>query len=175
MTAPAPFVLDVRPLLARGDEPFGAIMEAADALLPGQALCLLAPFRPVPLFGVMVNRGFTVVDRHLPAGDWEVTFTPSADAAAAAHLAPGSSAGAAFWPDPAEVLDLTGLMPPEPMQCILEVLERMAPGSVLFAVLDREPMFLFPELAMRGHEWAGNAGADGASYRMMIRRGGADV
>lgn len=175
MTAPAPFVLDVRPLLARGEEPFGAIMAAADALQPGQALCLTAPFRPVPLFGVMVNRGFTVTDRSLPGGDWEVTFAPSADAAAEAHLAPGSSAGAAFWPDPVEVLDLTGMNPPEPMVRILDLLERMAPGTVLFAVLDREPMFLFPELAMRGHEWAGNAGADGLSYRMMIRRGGADV
>lgn len=52
-------------------------------------------------------------------------------------------------------------MPPEPMVRILEAIAAMPPGEVLFALLDREPMFLFPELAQRGHEWAGNFAADG--------------
>lgn len=165
-----PFDLDVRPALAQGEEPFAAIMAAVDALAPGQALRLIAPFRPAPLFNVMANRGYACADQRLPDGAWEVTFTPVAEAPAAG-LAPGSAPGAALWPDPAQVLDLVGLLPPEPMVRILETLGGMPAGAVLFALLDREPMFLFPELAHRGHEWAGNMAADGQSYRLMIRCG----
>lgn len=165
-----PLDLDVRPALARGEEPFAAIMAAANSLAPGQALRMIAPFRPAPLFNVMANRGFACTDRRRPDGAWEVIFTP-VEAAPAAGLAPGSAPGAALWPDPAQSLDLAGLPPPEPMVRILETLAAMAPGAVLFALLDREPMFLFPELAHRGHEWAGNMDPDGRSYRLLIRCG----
>ena len=174
MTQPAPLELDVRPLLGRGEEPFGAIMAAADALAPGQALRLLAPFRPAPLFGVMANRGFGCQDRQREDGVWEVVFTPLQDAVAAAGMAPGSAPGAGLWPDPVRELDLLGLMPPEPMVRILEEITRLAPGEVLFALLDREPMFLFPELAQRGHEWAGNFARGGETYRLMVRAGAQD-
>lgn len=171
MIVPAPLDLDVRPQLARGEEPFGVIMAAVDALAIGQALRLIAPFRPAPLFNVMANRGFACSDRQLPDGAWEVTFTPQETAVPVAGLAPGSAPGAALWPDPSQALDLLGLPPPEPMVRILEALVHMTPGDVLFALLDREPMFLFPELAHRGHEWAGNYAPDGMTYRLMIRSG----
>jgi len=169
-----PLDLDVRPLLAAGQEPFNAIMATADALAPGQALRLLAPFRPAPLFNVMAKRGYTATDRALPGGDWEVVFTPTA-APEDVGLSEGSAADAVLWPDPVEVLDLSGLMPPEPMVRILETLAGMAGGSVLFALLDREPVFLFPELAQRGAEWAGNFAADGSGYRLLVRAGGDDA
>jgi uncharacterized protein (DUF2249 family) len=166
--------LDVRPLLAAGEEPFAAIMAATDGLSPGQALCLITPFRPVPLFTVMANRGFAVSDRTTAPGIWEALFTPIASAAPEPGLAPGSASGAAFWPDPIVDLDLTGLLPPEPMVRVLESLQDLPAGAVLFALLDREPMFLFPELATRGHEWVGNFSADHHSYRLMVRRGAED-
>jgi uncharacterized protein (DUF2249 family) len=174
MTQDSPLTLDVRPLLAAGQEPFNAIMAAVDALAPGQALRLVAPFRPAPLFNVMAKRGYAAADRALTGDDWEVVFTPVAAAPADAGLAPGSAPDAVLWPDPVEVMDLTGLMPPEPMVRILETLAGMAGGSVLFALLDREPMFLFPELAQRGAEWAGNFASDGRGYRLLVRSGGDD-
>ncbi len=172
MTTLDPLELDVRPQLARGEEPFGAIMAAADRLAPGQSLRLIAPFRPAPLFNVMANRGFGVSDRRRSDGAWEVVFAPLQAIEPAVDLAPGSAPGAALWPDPTQTLDLVGLMPPEPMVRILETVGSMEPGAVLFALLDREPMFLFPELAQRGHEWAGNFAPDGASYRLLVRSGG---
>lgn len=172
MTTPVPLELDVRPQLARGEEPFAAIMAAANQLQPGQALRLIAPFRPAPLFTVMANRGFGVTDHRRPDGAWEVVFSPQDGAAPETGLAPGTAPDAAMWPDPSRVLDLSGLMPPEPMVRILETLAILPAGDVLFVLLDREPVFLFPELAQRGHEWAGNLAPDGASYRLLIRSGG---
>lgn len=171
MTKPTPFELDVRPILARGEEPFGAIMAAVDGLQPGQALQMLAPFRPAPLFNVMANRGYSCADQQREDGAWVVTFTPQPAALKNENMAPGSAPGAAHWPDPVIELDLTGLEPPEPMVRILEQVTEISPGDVLFALLDREPMFLFPELAQRGHEWAGNFAPGGGEYRLMVRAG----
>ena len=164
--------LDVRPMLRAGEEPFQAIMEAVSALAPGQSLRLIAPFRPVPLFSVMANRGFAASDRDLGGGDWEVTFSPVATEAESENVAIGSSPSAAFWGDPIQELDLCDLEPPEPMVRILETLEELRQGDVLFALLAREPVFLFPELAKRQHEWAGNFDPSGTTYRLLIRHGG---
>lgn len=164
--------LDVRPMLRAGEEPFQAIMDAVGALAPGESLRLIAPFRPVPLFSVMANRGFAASDRPLDGGDWEVLFSPVTGMQAEAGLATGSSPSALSWGDPIEELDLVDLEPPEPMVRILEALEDLKPGDVLFALLAREPVFLFPELAKRQHEWAGNFDASGTTYRLLVRHGG---
>nr|WP_281348945.1 DUF2249 domain-containing protein [Paracoccus limosus] len=89
-------------------------------------------------------------------------------------MTPGSADDAGLWPDAVHELDLTGLTPPEPMVRILEAVTGLAPGEVLFALLDREPMFLFPELAQRGHEWAGNFARSGQAYRLLVRAGARD-
>ena len=51
--------LDVRPMLARGEEPFDAIMRLADGLAGDEALHLIAPFEPQPLYAEMRQRGCT--------------------------------------------------------------------------------------------------------------------
>lgn len=169
MTKP-PLTLDVRPHLARGEEPFAAIMAAADALEPDQPLRLLAPFRPVPLFAVMANRGFTTEEHPLPDGVWEVIFAP-VGAEPEVGLAPGSAPGAGGWPEPADGLDLAGTAMPQAEKRIFGALRGLAPGEVLFVLLDDEPAALFPQLAIQGHEWAGNFSANGDCYRLMIRCG----
>lgn len=59
----------------------------------------------------------------------------------------------AFWPHSASTLDNRDLDPPEPMVRILAALEKMHEGEVLSALLCREPVFLMPEAAKRGHQW----------------------
>lgn len=49
-------------------------------------------------------------------------------------------------------IDVRGLAPPEPMVQILGLIDRGEAGDVLIAHLDREPIFLYPELDDRG--WA---------------------
>ena len=158
--------LDVRPMLAKGQEPFAAIMRAADALGPDQTLRLIAPFRPVPLIGVLRQRGFSFAEHPLGGDVWQVDFSPPPGA-----LSAGSSLEAADWPAPLQLLDLTGLEPPEPMTRILAALETARPGEVVFALLDREPLFLLPQLRARGHAWVGNHAADASGYRLLVRRG----
>jgi TusA-related sulfurtransferase len=75
------------------------------------------------------------------------------------------------WPEPIKTLDNRDLDPPEPMVKILATAETMQPGEVLAALLRREPLFLFPELAKRGHSWRGAFEADGKTYRVLVRIG----
>jgi uncharacterized protein (DUF2249 family) len=159
--------LDVRPILADGGEPFQAIMMAVESLAPGQGLRLLAPFKPQPLFTVMERKGFLHQVSELDGGDFEVRFMPRAtEVLASEDVEDGDD-----WPEPVRAFDFSDLDPPQPMVRILSELETMSPGEVMFAVLAREPLFLFPELTKRGHKWAGNYDDSGSAFRIMVKRG----
>lgn len=160
--------LDVRPLLRDGGEPFGAIMDAVNRLEPGQRLKLFATFRPEPLFSVMQAKGFGYDETPLDHGEWQVVFTPQAENVLTGASVPEDPDS---WDDPVHYLELSDLDPPEPMVRILTQLETMSEGEVLFALLGREPLLLFPELGARGHAWAGDFDAAGEHYRLMVRAG----
>lgn len=50
-------------------------------------------------------------------------------------------------------IDVRGLQPPNPMVAILRLLEMPDIGQRLVVHHDREPFFLYPELAERGWRW----------------------
>ncbi len=70
-------VLDVRPFLAKGQEPFPHIMAAVDKLAKGESLVILAPFEPVPLVKLMKEKGYEHFSTRLPDGTWQVKFVES--------------------------------------------------------------------------------------------------
>ena len=138
--------VDVRPILRAGGEPFSAIMAALDRLQADEGMRLYATFKPIPLFGVMADRGFAHFEREIDGGEWEVLFTR------------------------AEIrLDNRDLEPPEPMVRILGAAEQLAPGETLSALLRREPVFLFPHLEKRGFRWLGGFTPDGSTYELTVR------
>src|ERR1051326_4655845 len=142
--------VDVREDIRTGQEPFSKIMSVAAALGPAQELLLIAPFEPVPLFGVLKKQGFGHASHPLPSGDWEVRFTRQADESLPV-VNPSQQESAAF-PSGGTVLDVDarGLEPPQPMITILEALARLAEGAQLTARTDRRPMHLYPQLEQRG-------------------------
>ncbi|MEH2628639.1 uncharacterized protein (DUF2249 family) [Bradyrhizobium sp. AZCC 1719] len=160
--------VDVRPILRAGGEPFSVIMSALDCLEPGQGLRLYATFKPVPLFAVMADKGFSHSAQALDAGEWEVLFTPTATATRQSAPASGTS-DFDDWPEPIVRLDNRDLDPPEPMVRILAAAEKLGPGETLSALLRREPVFLFPQLEKRGYHWLGGFSPDGATYELTVR------
>jgi hypothetical protein len=66
--------LDVRPILARGEEPFDTIMKVVATLSPDEPLELFAPFEPVPLFSVLGAQGFRHVAEPIGNGEYRVVF-----------------------------------------------------------------------------------------------------
>lgn len=67
--------LDVRPMLAAGEEPFDAILEAARGIAPGDVLEIVAPFEPAPLYAVLGAQGFAHRTEPRPGGAFAVRFT----------------------------------------------------------------------------------------------------
>ncbi|MBS0273956.1 MAG: DUF2249 domain-containing protein [Proteobacteria bacterium] len=165
----ATYELDVRPTLRAGGEPFGEIMARTGAMTAGQSLRLLATFEPKPLFHVLGSQGFTHEAREIGGGDWEVTFTKTAAKTAAPAATAPDTRGP--WPKPVQSLDNRGLEPPEPMVRTLAEIEKMKQGEVIEALLEREPVFLYRELAKRGHSWKGDFDGDGKTFRLLVRKG----
>jgi uncharacterized protein (DUF2249 family) len=159
--------VDVRPVLRAGGEPFSVIMAALESLAPGQGIRLYATFRPIPLFAVMADKGFTHSERALDGGEWEVLFRPDGSRSEAKPVSEGRGFDA--WPAPAISLDNRDLEPPEPMVRILAAAEKLGPGETLSALLRREPVFLFPQLEKRGFRWLGGFTPDGATYELTVR------
>lgn len=50
-------------------------------------------------------------------------------------------------------IDNRGLQPPEPMVRILTALTSLEDGQQVVALMDREPLMLYPELERRGFSW----------------------
>lgn len=165
--------VDVRPTLRAGGEPFGQIMAAVNALTPGQGLRLYATFKPTPLLHMLGSKGFAHEAKEIEDGDWEVLFTPvGSTEETVVRTVPADDDA---WPSPVRDLDNRELDPPEPMVRILAAVETMQPGEVLTALLCREPVFLFPQLAKRGHAWRGGFEPDGVTYKILVRVGRAEA
>lgn len=145
--APEVHDLDARPLLAQGEDPFGAIMTTIRTLPDGHVLCVIAPFEPAPLRRLLGDRG------------WVSYIAWEEDACRCWFW---NSGGPKIAPvDPGErlrqteagwVLDVRGLEPPEPLRLALGALER--PGVLPLTIRHhREPAILYGKLKEKGLQW----------------------
>ncbi len=67
-------VMDVRPLIAKGAEPFTTIRARVDTLKAGEGLTVIAPFLPAPLIEKLGSEGYRSRVQHQPDGAWAVNF-----------------------------------------------------------------------------------------------------
>lgn len=66
-------------------------------------------------------------------------------------------------------LDVRGMKPPEPMVAILSTIDGGVAGVALTVHLERDPVFLYPELAERG--WvATQVAGDPGEVRLKLER-----
>lgn len=140
---------DARPLLQRGEEPFSAIMRAASEVPKGQVFRLDAPFDPLPLYDALAKRGFQGWGRQAGPDHWEVFFLnegrpsePSPPAIATVNPPPLD------WdaPESTVTIDVSDLVPPEPLVKILEAVADLPAGGRLLVHHVRRPIHLYPRL-----------------------------
>ncbi|MFO1446955.1 MAG: DUF2249 domain-containing protein [Opitutaceae bacterium] len=74
MSSPKFKTFDVRPLLARGEEPFSLIRARVDALVAGSGVTIVAPFMPAPLIELLKSEGFQSTCERRSDGAWAVNF-----------------------------------------------------------------------------------------------------
>jgi len=69
--------LDVRPLIARGEDPLDKILETLDRLTPDGSLWLTTPFRPDPLIRLLEARGYQPQATELGPDHWQTEIRSS--------------------------------------------------------------------------------------------------
>lgn len=164
--------LDVRPLLAAGEDPFSVIMEAAAPIDFGGSLVIDAPFNPAPLRRVLAARGFSSYGRRLAEGYWRIFFhcDGGRDWEGDAEVAL-SPEGAMSWHEEDGLhIDVRRLKPPSPMLAVLRLIDSVPDLTGLVVHHERIPQFLVPELAERGWRIA-RTDEQFANVRLWLERG----
>jgi uncharacterized protein (DUF2249 family) len=151
--------LDVRPVLARGEDPYALVMGAAAAVAEGGELVVDAPFNPAPLRRVLARQGFSSTGRKLAEGHWRILFRRDANAEGERDVEVLPEGAMTWREDDGLHIDVRKLPPPLPMLAILRVIDGLdadQDGDVPVVVVhhEREPHFLAPELAERGWQIA---------------------
>lgn len=143
-------VFDVRPLLAKGEDPYSVLMERAGAIGDDGVLVVDAPFNPAPLRRVLGKQGFSSFAQRVAEGHWRIFFRRDggADWAAEAEII---GEGAVAWREEDGMhIDVRKMQPPQPMVAILTLVDGLAVPETVIVHHDRMPSFLIPELAERG-------------------------
>lgn len=156
-------VLDVRPMLARGEDPLKAITKTTNTLGDKQCLKLINTFEPIPLISLLFKKGFTHHTERLQP-DLVITWFVKAGKESLVNHEVGIKSGAnkaefdlklkSFAPHKLETIDVRGLEMPQPMITILSHLENLAPDKALFVLHKKIPVYLLPELQDRGFSYA---------------------
>ncbi|MGA7671966.1 MAG: DUF2249 domain-containing protein [Nitrolancea sp.] len=148
--------VDARALQRQSEEPFSAIATAMRKAAPGEVVRLRSTFEPVPLYSVLGQRGFEHFSQQVGEDDWEVLLYNAGRTRApqAATATPPSSAVLdADWsaPDATITIDVSELVPPEPLVRIMEALEQLPSGGRLLVHHVRRPVHLYPQLDQSGY------------------------
>lgn len=146
-------LLDVRPVLDKGGDPFRLIMKTVAELDGSEALHLVVGFEPKPLYEVLRAQGLASITE-CKEGVWNVFFYRDG----VAPVAPSDERVPLL---PPVELDVRGLEPPGPMVTILEKLAELGPGARLEVRHHREPVLLYDKLKLRGYAARTEKLADG--------------
>jgi hypothetical protein len=141
--------LDVRPALAAGEEPLGMVMKESSKVKEGDFFEVIAPFNPAPLRRVLARKGFVSYGKCIAGEEWQIVFLR--DSALAAAVPVNGEVAARQWQESGIChIDVRGLDPPNPMLAIIALIETQGMTGPIIVHHEREPIFLYPELAERG-------------------------
>jgi uncharacterized protein (DUF2249 family) len=139
--------LDVRPIIASGEDPFKQIMVKAKNLKDDETLLIINTFEPVPLYSVLGKKGFGYKSIN-ENGMWKIYFFKDK------NFSPENESEKRDKPvfnEEVFELDVRNLEPPEPMVKILETLPGLSDNTILLVHHHREPLMLYDKLVERGY------------------------
>jgi uncharacterized protein (DUF2249 family) len=156
-TTPVAAEVDARPFQKSGQEPFSVVMAAVREVGVGNVLQLRNTFEPVPIYDVLGMRGFVHFARQHGPEDWKFLFLNigSGQVKPAESVPARGLEDAAFdWDAPSATLriDVSELVPPEPLIRIMGALEQLPEGATVLAHHVRRPLHLNPRLDALGYQ-----------------------
>lgn len=160
--------LDVRPNLARQEDPLKIIMEAVKTLSETQCLKLIAPFEPVPLIHLLRNKGFRHEVEKKQDGS-VITFFKKDNSLPGiqSEEKPVVNDSSKFntivkqYEGRLKTLDVRNLEMPKPMIAIMEALPLLDQQEALFVYHKKIPVYLLPHLQEKGYEYLTETTEDG--------------
>ncbi|MHB9013536.1 MAG: DUF2249 domain-containing protein, partial [Ignavibacteriaceae bacterium] len=151
-------LLDVRPIINTGKDPFLEIMSKVKALKEDDIFLLINSFEPIPLYSVMGKKGFDykIIKEEEVC---KIYFFKNNVPASSTGENTGNGLTSAQIPHDYEniiEIDVRDLTPPEPMVKVLESLSKVDDKTVLVVHHHREPLMLYPKLEERGYKAISN-------------------
>ena len=147
-------ILDVRPVLETGADPFNLIMQELKDLPEGYALEIINSFEPTPLIRILGMRGYKSYSRQEQGAVHTRFMNVSANPAMISDelpVVPGDELEIRKREFEGRVreIDVRSLEMPLPMMTILEALEMLPEAHALYVYHIQVPRFLLPELEER--------------------------
>lgn len=150
--------LDVRPVLAKHQDPLQIIMKQVQQLQPGQVLQLVNSFEPTPLIALLERKGYAAYVEWIHEQEVHTFFYRNGQHGAIET--PTVDTSAADWDSLLEkftgrlkTIDVRMLEMPKPMLTILKELEQLPAGLVLFVYHKRVPVYLIDELKAKQYDY----------------------
>jgi len=168
--------LDVRPSLAKGEDPFKEIMRALKSLPKENALEVINTFEPTPLIKIVNSKGYVsmvetkegVVYTYFLKDEEAKKKNPAFANLVKVSINELEEEKANCKKQVVEV-DVRDLEMPLPMVTILNELEALTAEQVLFVHHKKIPQYLLPELEERKFKtWA--AEIDDENVKLLIRK-----
>lgn len=168
--------LDVRQMLAEGNDPLRLIQATVKELTTGKVLKIVNTFEPTPLISLLGKQGFSSYVQRL-GPDHIVTYFFNAGAAKT-ELPPSSPEGQQDdwntqlnkYSGKLQEIDVRHLEMPQPMMTILESLETLPEGYALYVHHKRIPVFLLGELSDRNFDYRIQKKEEGTVFLLIFRK-----
>ena len=156
--------LDVRPVLASGEDPLKLILKISKALNDNECLKIINTFEPIPLINLLYKQGYRSWTER-PEVDTVYTWFVKDETSLVVPDRPSPEPDATntgaefekmikfFGPERIHTIDVTGLEMPKPMIKILESLTELKEDEALFVYHKKLPVYLLPELKDRGFRY----------------------
>ena len=167
--------LDVRPILAGGNDPFNKIMEVVNDLKQEETLEIINSFEPVPLINKLQKQGYKTWTERPESGLVHTFFTKesgSTEIAAQTKEILSGDFDETFkkYIGKMNYVDVRHLEMPEPMTTILSELEQLPKDYCLMVDHKKVPQFLLPEIKERGFEILYNKKSENHLQLLIFRK-----
>ncbi|HVW95932.1 DUF2249 domain-containing protein [Mucilaginibacter ginsenosidivorans] len=163
--------LDVRPILAAGNDPLNTILEHIKNIQPGQVLKVTNTFSPTPLIALLEKKKFLSYTHTAEENQIETYFfkTPeTAEVEPELEIQQDWDVILKRYQGKFILLDVRQLEMPLPMTTILEELDKLPVVNALYVYHKRIPVFLLPELTQRNFDYRIREVADGEVHLIIF-------
>ena len=165
--------LDVRPVIAAGNDPLQQILQQIHSLHQGQVLKIINTFEPAPLMQLLQKKGFVSYADEVAPQLVETYFFQKEKERFSTDAPVDNSDWQSMmekYSQHLQTIDVRHLQMPQPMHAILEALEHLPTGAALLVYHKRIPVFLLPELTDRGFDIRINQLSDSEVHLLIFRK-----